>query len=190
MSTSQSFSEIPCEKAYRLLHPRLVSLIVVSGMGRTNVMPVAWTMPVSVEPPLLAIAVSPKRFTYELLRKSGDFTLNVVPVSMVTTVSFLGKVSGRDVDKISRGRLTLSPSRIVKSPRLSDPLAWLECKIEEEFPTGDHQLIIGRIVAAAAREGMFKERYDPVRAKVLLHLGGNDYATLAGKVVRPSGFSP
>ncbi|MEM4005734.1 MAG: flavin reductase, partial [Desulfurococcaceae archaeon] len=67
----------------RLLHPKLVALVMVLREdGRPNAMPASWVMPASVEPPLLVVAVSPRRYTYDLIQRRPEFTVNPVPLKM------------------------------------------------------------------------------------------------------------
>lgn len=177
------FREIPLSRAYRLLHPKLVVLIVTKAGGRVNIMTAAWAMPASVRPPLIVVSVAPSRYTYELVKASGEFTLNVATADMLKAAHYCGSVSGRSVDKVKAAGLSLMPSLKVTPPCLADAAACLECKLWGATPAGDHELLIGEVVAARAREGLFGETYDVSRARLLLHLGGNRYTTNSGEVV-------
>lgn len=87
------YVEVVTRQHTRLLHPKLVVLVVSIGKdGRANVMPAAWVTPVSVNPPLVAVAISPKRYTYKLIKESGEFTLNPRDVlSVYEVVEYHGK---------------------------------------------------------------------------------------------------
>ena len=63
--------------AYRLLHPKVVFLLVTKHQNKTNVMTLAWSMPVEYD--TIAIAISRENYSYELLSQSKEFTLNVLP---------------------------------------------------------------------------------------------------------------
>lgn len=173
------------ENFSRLLHPKLVTLIMSVGpKGRVNGMPAAWVTPVSRNPPLLCVAISPKRYTYELIATAKDFTVNVMSVDFIKEVDYMGSVSGRDVDKFAKVKLTLRESKTVKSPYVEEALACIECTLYQEYEAGDHMLILGKVNRASVRRGLFKNTYDPKSVKVLLHLGGELYTTTSSEMVK------
>lgn len=163
----------------RLLHPKMVSLVVaLREDGKPNAMPASWVMPASVEPPLLVVAVSPRRYTYDLIQRRPEFTVNPVPLKMRGVVEYLGSVSGRDVDKLAHARLGLLQPVAVSTPCLEDALACIECSVWAQYPCGDHYLIVGRVRAARVRRDAWTgSLYDLSAAEPLLHLGGDEYAT-------------
>lgn len=86
--------------AYRLLHPKIATIIVTKAPGeKLNAMAASWVMPTSVDPPLITVAISPKRYTFELLQNWEEFTVNIPSIEMKDLVMFVGSVSGRDTDK-------------------------------------------------------------------------------------------
>ena len=181
-----NFTSVPLPVAHRLLHPKLVAIIVaVDTRGRPNGMTAAWITPISINPPMICVAISPTRYTYELIRTSKEFTVNVLDSQQVKTSHYFGTVSGRYEDKFAQSGVRLAQSTSVRAPHLVDALAVLECKLEKEFKLGDHALVIGRIANAYAREGVFTQTYNPEKAKVLLHLGGDDYVTIADEMLKP-----
>ncbi len=126
---SSKYVDVPIERCTRLLHPKLVTLIATtSGSGRVNMMPAAWAMPTSINPPLITIAISPKRYTYELLHARGEFMVNPIPVDMKSVVVFTGSVSGRRVDKIREVGIELFKAKEIEAPCIEGSLACIECK--------------------------------------------------------------
>lgn len=169
-----------------MLHPKLVVLILAcDSRGRPNIMTAAWAMPVSSNPPLACVAISPRRYTYELIRESKEFTINVADVGMIREAHYCGTVSGRNVDKVSRLGLGLIPPSKINTPLLENALASLECSLYGEHEAGDHVLVLGRVLAAHARENFFHRTYDVSRARPLFHLGGDRYTTISGEELRP-----
>ncbi len=175
-----SYAPAELKRFPRLLHPKLVSLIVaLREDGRPNAMPAAWVMPVSVEPPLLVVAVSPRRYTYDLLQQNPEFTVNPVPFEMKEVVEYLGSVSGKEEDKLARTGLKLLPPLAGKTPCIEGALACIECSVWAQYPGGDHYLVVGRVKAARVREDVWTGAiYDVSKAKPLLHLGGDHYTTV------------
>jgi flavin reductase (DIM6/NTAB) family NADH-FMN oxidoreductase RutF len=73
----------------------------------------------------------------------------------------------------------------VKPPAIKECIAHLECELYSEFNTGDHTIFVGKVVQAYANKETFKEEYNLEKAKMIFHLGGNDFATLDPKVFAP-----
>ena len=175
-----SYVSVETKRFTRLLHPKLVALVVaLREDGRPNAMPAAWVMPASAEPPLLVAAISPRRYTYDLLQRNPEFTVNPVPFDMKEVVEYLGSVSGREEDKLARSGLRLLPPLTGAAPCIEGALACVECIVWAQYPCGDHYLVVGRVRAARVRKDCWTGAvYDISRAKPLLHLGGDQYATV------------
>jgi flavin reductase (DIM6/NTAB) family NADH-FMN oxidoreductase RutF len=166
--------------ARRLLAGAPVVLVTTRWHGVANVMPVAWNMPLSHDPPLVGIAVHPSRHTYDMLRLSEEFALNVPSRRLMNHVQYLGTVSGRDVQKIEMAKLPTFKAQRVNAPLLEDCLAYIECSVQEVLHLGDHHLFVGKVLAAQAEGEAFEEAWllEDDDYKPLHHLGGELYAIL------------
>lgn len=163
----------------RLLHPRLTVLVTCASIeGRSNIITIAWCMPVSFNPPLVAVSISPRRYSHKLIKETKEFVINVPPAEIWRKALKCGRVSGRTVDKWKLAELTPKPARKVKPPIIEECYAHLECVLEKEIPLGDHTVFIGRVVAAYAEEDLFKEGIlDVAKVSPCYHIG-EDYFTL------------
>ncbi|MGQ9572801.1 MAG: flavin reductase family protein [Dehalococcoidia bacterium] len=166
--------------ARRLLAGGPVVLLTTRWHGVANVMPVAWHMPLSHDPPLVGIAVHPSRHTYDMLRFSEEFALNVPGPDLMNHVQYLGMVSGRDVQKIEVAKLSTFKGQRVDAPLLEGCLAWIECVVEDVLRLGDHHLFVGKVIAAQAEREAFAESWllEDDDYKPLHYLGGDLYAIL------------
>jgi flavin reductase (DIM6/NTAB) family NADH-FMN oxidoreductase RutF len=171
----------------RLIHPMPAFLITCAGKdGQPNAIAIAWLMPVSIDPPLLAFAVRPQRYSYELLRENPAFVVNAMAYQQAVEVLFCGRCSGRNVDKFATTGLTPVPAQAVNVPAIDEALAHVECKVEAEYVAGDHIIVVGRVVAASAEEGVLADgTRDLVAAPPLFHLGGDRFTTSGGEVSEP-----
>lgn len=167
--------EIPLEKANRILNIGGVVLVTVKYEEKDNITPIAWNTPVSKEPPLIAVAIGPERFIYELIQKSKEFAVNLPTLEILEEVYFCGKNSGRDVNKFEKTGLTREKAKFISAPLIKECIANLECKVDGIYPTGDHHLIIGRVLRAIVEEEVFDEylKVDLKTAKTIHHLGGS-----------------
>jgi len=178
--------EVPLSSSYRLLHPRLTVLVsCVDKAGKANVITLAWSMPVSINPPIVAISIAPKRYSHQLIEETKEFVINIPTMDIVQETLFCGRRSGRSYDKFKETRLTTLPAKLVKPPIIKECVAHLECKLEEQITVGDHTLFIGRVLTAYTNKGIFDEKFDVKQVKTVYHMGGDDFVTLAPEIFSP-----
>jgi len=178
--------DIDLQYAYRLLHPmHTVMVSCVGKAGKPNVTTLAWAMPTSGNPPLVAISLSPQRHSHALIEESQEFIINVPTLELLQSVYACGTFSGRSFDKFKKAGLTPVPAKKVKAPAVRECIAHIECKVENQITTGDHTVFIGKIIAAYTNQGVFTERYSLEGAKMLYHAGGNNFAVLDPKIYKP-----
>ena len=179
-------TQVNIASAYRLLHPMHTVLVSCVGKaGKPNVTTVAWAMPTSNDPPLVAISVSPKRHSHTLIEESQEFIINIPTLELLQATYACGSFSGRSFDKFKKAGLTPIPARSVKAPAIRECIAHLECTVDSEVTTGDHTVFVGKVVAAYANPGVFTESYDLKNARMLYHVGGNNFAILDPKTYKP-----
>jgi len=178
--------EVPSSLAYRLMHPRLVVLVsCVDEAGKANVITLAWSMPVSINPPVVAISVAPKRYSHQLIEKTKEFVVNVPTMDIVRETLFCGRRSGKTYDKFKETGLTPLPAKMIQTPIIKECVAHLECRLQQQITIGDHTLFIGRVLTAYADDGVFDEKFDLKKVKPVYHMGGDDFATLVPEIVSP-----
>jgi flavin reductase (DIM6/NTAB) family NADH-FMN oxidoreductase RutF len=178
--------DVAFSTAYRLLHPMHTVLVSCIGKdGKPNVLPLAWVMPTSRDPALVAISVAPSRYSHGLIAESGEFVVNLPTVDIIKKTLACGRTSGKTSDKFAETGLTPMPARKVKAPIVKECVAHLECKLRSQFKTGDHTIFVGEVVEAYANKGVFTDKYNIDKARMLYHLGGNVFATLDPRLYTP-----
>jgi flavin reductase (DIM6/NTAB) family NADH-FMN oxidoreductase RutF len=176
---------VKISSATRLLHPMHTVLVsCVGNSGKPNATTLAWAMPTSANPPLLAISIAPTRHSHSLIEQSGEFTVNIPTIETLQAVYACGSLTGRSFDKFKKANLTPMPGKKVKAPAIRECIAHLECEVDGQMTTGDHTVFIGKIVEAYADMGVFSESYDLKKARVLFHVGGNNFALLDPKLYK------
>ncbi len=174
--------EVPLSRYNYLLHPYQATMVTcVDKNGEANIITIAWIMPVSLNPPVLALSMRPTRYSHRIIKETGEFVVNIPTYQLVRQVLYCGRVSGREVNKFKETRLTVEESRRVKVPRIKECKAHLECKVREVMKIGDHDLFLAEVVLAEAkRECLTKEGiYNLEAMKPLLHIGKNWFTTTA-----------
>lgn len=152
--------------AYRLLHPAKVVLVSsVGDDGKPNVITLAWNMPASFSPQMLAISVGKTRHSHRLIKESREFVVNIPSADLKDQVLLCGSTSGKDTDKFSEAGLTQEEAEKVKAPLIKECLASIECRLVNECDAGDHTIFVGEVVAVKDRR----------EGKSLFHAGGSSF---------------
>jgi flavin reductase (DIM6/NTAB) family NADH-FMN oxidoreductase RutF len=109
-------------------------------------------MKTSASPPMMAISVSPARFTHDLIAHSRQFVLAWPGERLAEATLFCGTHSGRDVDKFAAMNLTPLKGEIVKTPLVRECIANFECRLVGQWTTGDHTIFVGEVLAVWINE--------------------------------------
>jgi flavin reductase (DIM6/NTAB) family NADH-FMN oxidoreductase RutF len=171
-------------------YPRLVVVVGVRDDARAtvNFAPVAWASPLSSDPPLFGVCLSPRTHTHQLALKTGEFTVNFLKHSDAGLAAELGRLSGRETDKVRSLALELEPGEALQTPSLACAYASAECTLLERHHVGDQTLLVGEVQLIHAATDSF----DPdgtlklERVAPLLYLGSARYVTTAPEtILRP-----
>jgi flavin reductase (DIM6/NTAB) family NADH-FMN oxidoreductase RutF len=135
-----------------LLAPVPPCLVTCKHGDTENVLTVAWTGILNTKPPRTYIAVRPERFSYELIKQSGVFVINLTTADMVKATDYCGVVSGKNINKFEQCGLKTQPATKVDVPVLTDSPLALECVVREVIPMETHHLFVADIVAVDVEE--------------------------------------
>lgn len=176
--------QIPNSYALRLIVPGVVGLITTEYRGRMNVTTVSWMMPAGREPPLVALAVYPSTLCHDLIKRSGEFVVNIPTSDVLNQVMTCGRLSGNDVDKFARTGLALAEAKVVRPPLIEQCIGHLECALVNAFQPGDHTIFVGEVAYAWIEEGTFEETWllEDKAIKPLHHLGANWFGVLEERI--------
>jgi flavin reductase (DIM6/NTAB) family NADH-FMN oxidoreductase RutF len=167
------------EKNFNLygLYPTIPCIVLVKFHNKINGLSIAWHTLLSGAPPLYGICISPKRYSYEMIKEAKEFTVNFIPFEKSFLLAVFGRISGREMDKIKVFNVELSESKIIKTPILKDSFISYECILRDEFETGDHFLFVGEIVGSWEDENFFEEGLPNLKVyEPCFYLGKDIYA--------------
>jgi len=141
--------QVEYSEAIKTKYPEQVVIAIAKDKkGRANPVTLGWTMIVSGEPPMMAIAVAKKHYSIETIRHSKCFTIAFPSSEMADAALFFGSKSGRDVDKFAEFDCATEPAKKIDSLLLTDAVANFECTLESKTEAGDHIIFIGKVVAS------------------------------------------
>ncbi len=176
-------------KGSTLLAPVPPVLVTCGSIEKPNVLTVAWTGIINSQPPMTYISVRPERYSYSIIRESGEFVINLATAKLVKTVDWCGVRSGKDYDKFKEMNLTPEAASVVSCPMITQSPVSLECKVREVVSLGTHDMFMADIVAVNIRDryinGNGKLHLEECSLLAYIH---GDYFEL-GKKLGSFGFS-
>lgn len=155
-----------------------------------NILTVSWTGTVCTDPAMCYISVRPERHSYNIIRKTGEFVINLTTKSLAYAADWCGVKSGRQYDKFREMGLTAIPASRIKAPLIKESPVNIECIVREIRELGSHHMFISEVVAVHADENYYNEESGVFKlreAEPLCYVHGKYYET--GKLIGKFGYS-
>ena len=144
-------------KGSALLAPVPPVMVTCGNMENSNIITVGWAGIINTHPPRVSIAIRPTRHSYNLIKESGEFIINLTPASLIRECDYCGIFTGAKVDKFEKTGLHKAPASAVACPLIEEcPLA-LECKVINILPQGTHDLFLAEVVAVDVDDAILDE---------------------------------
>ena len=166
-----------------------VMVSVTDGEGNDNIITVAWTGTVCTNPAMAYISVRPSRYSYDMIRKTGEFVINLTTEKLAYATDFCGVRSGRDVDKFQKLNLTKEKAQFVSAPMIGEAPVSIECRVREVKELGSHDMFLADVLAVHADEAYMDKnnRFRLNDAGLLVYSHGEYLA--GGRKVGTFGYS-
>ena len=129
-----------------LIAPVPPVLVGVSDGEKNNVFTVGWTGIINTRPPKTYISVHPDRYSYEFIKETGEFTINLPSTNLVSKVDTCGVKSGRKIDKLKELNLSYEKGELITAPIITDCPINLECKVFQSIDLGSHTMFMADIL--------------------------------------------
>ena len=123
------------------------TMVTCGTVEEPNVFTVAWTGILNTQPPVTYISVRPERYSYELIKQSGEFVINLPTQQLIRAVDYCGVKSGRNTDKFKEMNLRAEPAEKISAPILAQSPVNIECKVRDIVELGTHHMFIADIVS-------------------------------------------
>ena len=139
---------------------------VLIGCGRKtesgiqqNVMTAAWAATVCTHPLMISVSIQPKRFSYDLIRESGEFTVNLTNRSLLKATDYCGVVSGREKNKWQQAGITpIAADHLNYAPAVAESPLYLGCRVRETIHLGSHTMFIGEAVSMGIDDKLIDDK--------------------------------
>ena len=129
-----------------------VMVTAADKAGNTNILTIAWTGTVCTNPPMAYISVRPERFSYGMIKETGEFVINLTTEKLAFATDYCGVKSGREVDKWKETGLTALPASVVKAPLIGESPVNIECRVTEIKELGSHHMFLAEVVSVDVSE--------------------------------------
>ena len=145
-------------KAGNMLNPLPAVMVSVSdGNGKNNIITVAWAGTICTNPPMLSISVRPERYSYEMIKSTKEFVVNLTTKDLVRACDYCGVTSGRDVDKFEKMKLTPIKLPNVSVPGIKESPVNIECRVKKIEELGSHTMFIADVVGVTVDDEYMDE---------------------------------
>ncbi len=140
-------------KPGNMLYPLPVVLVSCGDtLENYNIITVAWTGTLCTNPPMTYVSLRKSRHSYEIIKRTKSFVINLSTERLVKAVDFCGVKSGKTIDKFKTMHLTPEKATEIKAPCIKESPVNLECRVEKMVPLGSHDMFMAQIVSVHVDE--------------------------------------
>ena len=139
-----------------LVAPVPCVMVSCGDMEKSNIITVAWCGITNTVPPKTYISVRPSRYSYDIIKESGEFVINLTPATLAKKADFCGMYTGKKVDKFEKCGFTKEKASKLNVPMIGECPISIECKVTDIIPLGSHHMFLADIVAVNVEKSMLE----------------------------------
>ncbi|MEE1312710.1 MAG: flavin reductase family protein [Lachnospiraceae bacterium] len=177
-------------KPGNMIYPLPAVMVTCRGTdGEDNIITIAWTGTICTNPPMTYISVRPERHSYQMIKETGEFVINLTTRDLVKAVDFCGVRSGKDLDKFAQMNLTKEEAKAVNVPMIAESPVNIECKVTEIRELGSHHMFLAEVVNVNVDDRLMDEKgkFHLAKSNPLVYSHGGYFET--GKEIGSFGYS-
>ena len=145
-------------KSGNMLYPVPAVMVSCQRPGeKPNMVTIAWAGTVCSDPAMVSISIRPERHSYDIIKETGEFVINLTTKELTYATDYCGVKSGRDVDKFAQMHLTPTVSQTVKAPGIAESPVNIECKVKDIITLGSHDMFLAEVTAVVVDESLLDE---------------------------------
>ena len=154
-----------------------------------NIITIAWTGTINSNPPMCYISVRPGRHSYEIIKRTGEYVINLTTEKLAKATDWCGCRSGKKYDKWKEMNLTPAPSKIVKAPIIEESPVNIECVVKDILELGSHHMFVSEVVNVSVDDKFLNEQqaFSFSKANPLVYSHGHYFGM--GKKIGKFGWS-
>ena len=165
-------------KGGNMLYPLPAVIVTSKAFGKTNAFTVGWAGTVCTNPPMLSISIRKSRFSYELIKESKEFVVNLTNRALTKQMDFCGVNSGRDIDKFKHCHFTENPLPNMTTPGILESPVNISCKVNQIIELGSHDMFIADVIGVNIDDKYLDEngKLDLKKADLVAYNHGEYYS--------------
>ena len=176
-------------KAGNMIYPIPAAMVSCGDRQRANIITVSWIGTICTNPPMTYISLRPSRYSYDIIKETGYFVINLTTVPLVRATDYCGVKSGRDVDKFKEMHLTIVSDETTTCPMIEESPVNIVCKTTEIKALGSHHMFLAEVLDVYIDEAYLDEKGKfHLNATELLAYSHGSYLSL-GKELGTFGYS-
>ena len=125
---------------------------------RPNIITVAWAGTICSDPAMVSISVRKERYSYDIIKETGEFVINLTTNDLTFATDYCGVKSGREVDKFKEMHLTPCESKTIAAPGIAESPVSIECKVKQIIELGSHDMFLAEVTAVSVNPKYMDEK--------------------------------
>lgn len=176
-------------KAGTFEYPLPAVMVSCGTMEKSNIITVAWTGILNTNPAMVYISVRPTRYSYNLIKKSKEFVINLTNRQLAYATDWCGVRSGEKYDKFKEMKLHKEKANFVSAPLIKESPVSIECKVKDIIKLGSHDMFVAEVLSIDADEKYIDKKgaFDISKCDLIAYANGGYYPL--GKKIGKFGFS-
>ena len=176
-------------KSGNFLYPIPVVMVTCGTMEKSNIITVAWTGITNTNPAMCYISVKKERYSYNIIKKTREFAINLVNSNLAYSADWCGVKTGAKVDKFKELKLTKEKAKNIECPIIKESPVALECKVKQIIPLGSHDMFLAEILSINVDSKYINEKgsFDIEKCNLVAYANGGYFKL--GKKVGKFGYS-
>lgn len=166
-------------RAGTMIAPVPAVMVSCGDQSCRNIITIAWTGTICSEPAMCYISVRKQRHSYEIIRRTGEFVINLTTEALAKATDWCGVRSGKDFDKFDFCGLTAEPCEHISAPAIAQSPVSIECKVKQIIELGSHDMFIAEVVGVMVDSELIDQnsgKLDLSRAGLLAYAHGEYFA--------------
>ena len=177
-------------KTGNMLYPLPAVMVSCKRPGeKPNILTVAWTGTICTNPAMLYISVRPERYSYPIIKETGEFVVNLTTEELVRATDYCGVRSGAKEDKFQTMGLHEEPSQFIGAPGIAESPVNIECRVTDVRELGSHHMFLAEVLGVHIDEKYLDEKgkFALNDARLLAYSHGEYFAL--GELLGTFGYS-
>ena len=164
-------------KSGTFIYPLPAVMVSCGDMEKSNIITVAWTEFMNTNPAMCHISVRPERYSYNIIKETGEFAINLTTKELAYATDWCGVKTGAKVDKFKEMKLTKQKAENIKCPLIEESPISIECKVKEIKELGSHHMFIADVLSIDVAEKYIDDKgaFDISKCGLIAYANGGYY---------------